>query len=184
MRATGLKIAELAAALAVAVAVAVPALAGPRPSASGAGLGLSNRVLIAAAQSSPVKRIDDLQTLCDGEVTVQAWLTALTRREAKSIAWTAGPCELTSTLNPLDAGGAYCAQATITLKHPKTRRDRPELEIYLENPRHGRPGAAYAFRSVFDPGDGPDYERERMVFDGQWRERFGDTAPRPCRDDR
>jgi hypothetical protein len=58
MRATGLKIAELAAAL--AVAVAVPALAGPRPSASGAGLGLSNRVLIAAAQSSPVKRIDDL----------------------------------------------------------------------------------------------------------------------------
>jgi hypothetical protein len=178
MSAPGLKIACLAAAL----ALAVPALAAPRPSASGTTHGLSNRVLIAAAKSSRLKQIDNLQVLCDGDTTVQAWLTALTRREAKSIAWTAGRCELTNSLNPLDAGGAYCAQATITLKHPKSRSDRPEIEIYLENPRHGRPGPAYAFRSMFDAGDGPDYERERMVFDGQWRERFADTPPRPCSD--
>lgn len=114
---------------------------------------------------------------------VSDWLTALTRRQAKSIAWTGGPCELVDTLNPLDAGGGDCVQASITLAHPKNRKDRPEIEVYLGDPRHGRPGPAFAFRSMFDTVDGPDYERERRAFDDQWRERFRDTAPR-CRDDR
>lgn len=35
----------------------------------------------------------------------------------------------------------------------------------------------------FDTVDGPDYERERRAFDGQWRERFADAPPRPGRDD-
>ena len=44
------------------------------------------------------------------------------------------------------------------------------------------PGPAFAFRSMFDTVDGPDYERERRAFD-QWRHRFPDTPPRPCQDD-
>ncbi|MEA2844828.1 MAG: hypothetical protein QOG78_109 [Rhodospirillaceae bacterium] len=38
-----------------------------------------------------------------------------------------------------------CAQATITLVHPKDRRDSPLIEIYFEKRVQGRPGAAHAF---------------------------------------
>jgi hypothetical protein len=169
--------------LAAAMAIASSTLAGTKPSATGTAHGFSNDALIAAARMSPLKLIDNLETHCDGDVTVSAWLTALTRRQAKSIAWTAGPCELVNTLNPLDAGGDYCVQAAITLEHPKNREDQPEVEIYLEDPQHGRPGPAYALRSMFDTVDGPDYERERKAFDDQWRERFADTPPRSCQDD-
>jgi hypothetical protein len=44
-----------------------------------------NAVLIAAAKTSPLKLVDNLATWCDGDVTVAAWLTALTRRQARSI---------------------------------------------------------------------------------------------------
>ncbi len=172
-----------AAVLIAALAVSSAALARPKPSATGTTHGFPNARLIAAAKASPLKLIDNLQDHCDGEIAVGAWLTDLTRREAKAVAWTGGPCELTNSLNPLDAGGSYCVQATITLKRPKNHQDRPEIEIYLENPRHGRPGAAYAFRSSFDSVDGPDYERERAAFDSQWRERFPHTAPASCQDD-
>jgi len=178
MRTHALRTAVLIAAL----AAAAPSLAAPRPSASGTTHGFPNTRLIAAAKASPLKLIDNLQDHCDGETPAGDWLADLTRREAKRVDWTAGRCALTNSLNPLDAGGSYCVQATITLKHPKNRQDRPEIEIYLENPRHGRPGAAYAFRSSFDSVDGPDYERERVAFDSQWRERFPHTPP-TCQDD-
>jgi len=167
--------------LAAALAVASPTLAAPKP--SGAAHRFPNAVLIAAAKTSPLKLIDNLAAWCDGDVTVAAWLTALTRRQARSIAWTAGDCELVNPQNPLDSGGGACVQATITLEHPKNRADKPEIEIYLDDPQHGRPGPAFAFRSMFDTVDGPDYERERRAFDDQWRQRFLDTPPRPCQDD-
>jgi hypothetical protein len=151
--------------------------------ASGTTRGVSNAALIAAAQGAPVRLIDNLEAFCDGDTAIGKWLAALTVREARDIAWTAGPCELVNRLNPLDAGGRYCVQATITLKHPSSRDDRPEVEIYLEDPKHGRPGAVYAFRSSFVTVDGPDYERAREDFESQWRERFPHTAPRPCQDD-
>ncbi len=82
----------------------------------------------------------------------------------------------------MDGGGDFCVQATITLKHPKHRKDRPEIEIYLNDPQHGRVDPAYAFRSMFDTVVGPDYERDRIAFDSQWRERFADTLSRLCQD--
>jgi hypothetical protein len=169
--------------LAAALAVASPTLAAAKPSPTVPAHRFPGAVLIAAAKTSPLKLVDNLATWCDGDVTVAAWLTALTRRQARSIAWTAGDCELVNTLNPLDSGGGVCVQATITLEHPKNRADTPEIEIYLDDPQQGRPGPAFAFRSMFDTVDGPDYERERRAFDDQWRQRFPDTRPRPCQDD-
>jgi len=169
--------------LAAALAVAPPTLAATKPPPTGGAHRFPNAVLIAAAKTSPLKLIDNLATWCDGDVTVAAWLTALTQLQARSIAWTAGDCELVNTQNPLDAGGGVCVQATITLAHPKDRADTPEIEIYLDDPQHDRPGPAFAFRSIFDTVDGPDYERERRAFDDQWRQRFPDTPPRPCEDD-
>ena len=170
--------------MAAILAVASPVLAAPKPSPAGAAHRFPSAVLIAAAKASPLKLVDNLATWCDGDLKVADWLTALTGRQARSVAWTAGPCELVVPFNPLDSGGgATCVQATITLVHPKDRADTPEIEIYLDDPQQGRPGPAFAFRSMFDTVDGPDYERERRVFDDQWRQRFPDTPPRPCQDD-
>jgi hypothetical protein len=144
--------------------------------------GVSKAAMIAAAKAAPLKLIDYLEDYCDGETTVGAWLTQLTAGETASISWTAGKCELVNDLNPLDGGGDYCVQANIRLKHPKNRADRPVIEIYLENPKHGRLGPAYAFRDTFDDGDGLDYERERRTFQIQWRDRFKDAPPAPCQD--
>jgi hypothetical protein len=168
--------------LAAALAVASPALAATKPSPTGGAHRFPKAVLIAAAKTSPLKLVDNGATWCDGDVTVAAWLTALTRRQARSIAWTAGACELVVPSNPLDSGGGVCVQATITLEYPKDRADTPEIEIYLDDPRQGRPGSAFAFRSMFDTVDGPDYERERRALDDQWRQRFPDTPPRGCQD--
>jgi hypothetical protein len=139
--------------------------------------------LIAAAKRAPLRMIDALETYCDGDTPIGVWLQRLTAREARRIAWSAGSCELVNSLNPNDAGGDYCAQATLILRHPKNRRDRPEIEIYLEDPKQGRPGAAYAFRAMFDSVDGPDYIRFRKDFEAEWRDRFKDTPPPPCSDD-
>ena len=139
--------------------------------------------LIAAAQRAPLRLIDALEVYCDADTPIGVWLQRFTAREARRIVWSAGSCELVNSLNPNDAGGDYCAQATLTLRLPKNRRDRPETEIYLEDPKHGRPGAAYAFRAMFDSVDGPDYIRFRKDFEAEWRDRFKDTPPPPCSDD-
>jgi|ERR1700682_4329830 len=78
-----------------------------------------------------------------------------------------------------------CAQATITLVHPKDRRDSPLIEIYFDKPVQGRPGAAHAFRSLMTTrDDGADYGRFRKDFDALWDERFppGSGAHR-CKDE-
>jgi len=144
---------------------------------------MPDALLIAAAKAAPLKQIDALETYCDGETSIDDWLKALTAGEAKRVAWTAGRCELVNNLNPLDEGGRYCAQATLTLKHPKNRRDRPEIEIYLEDPKDGKPGEVYAFRASFDGNDGPDYIRFRIDFESEWRDRFKGAPPPPCTDD-
>jgi hypothetical protein len=143
--------------------------------------GVPKAVLIAAAKAAPLKLIDD-EAYCDSDTLVAAWLKQLTAPETRRIAWTAGRCELVNRINPLDAGGSYCVQATLTLKHPKNHRDAPEIEIYLEDPKHGKPGAAYAFRAMFDSVDGPDYIRFRRDFESEWGARFKDTPPGPCDD--
>ncbi|MBV9994641.1 MAG: hypothetical protein JO127_05450 [Caulobacteraceae bacterium] len=145
---------------------------------------IASAALIAAAKAAPLKQIDYLETYCDGDVSVEAWLEALTAGARRSIAWSAGRCELVNELNPLDAGGDYCVQASVGLRRRLNRDDVPEIEIYLENPKHGRPGAVYAFRAVLETPDGdPDYIRARKDFEAGWRERFPGGAQPPCRDD-
>jgi hypothetical protein len=165
-----------AALAALSLLALAPGLAAAKPAY------MPDAMLIAAAKAAPLKQIDALETYCDGETSIGDWLKALTAGEARRIAWTAGRCGLVNDLNPNDAGGDYCAQATLTLNHPKNRRDRPEIEIYLEDPKGGKPGAVYAFRAMFDGAGGPDYIRFRMDFESEWRERFK-NAPPPCTDD-
>jgi hypothetical protein len=149
----------------------------------GTRLGIPKTTLIAAAKASPLKLIDALEVYCDTDTRVADWLKALTAREAKSIAWSAGKCELVNNLNPNDEGGRFCVQATVTLKRPKDKADLPEIEIYLEDPKGGKPGEAYAFRAMFDSNDGPDYIRFRKDFESEWRDRFKNTPPPSCTDD-
>jgi hypothetical protein len=133
----------------------------------------THATLIAAAQQAPVRDIDYGQDLCDGDMTVEAWLKSLVGDKARGITWTAGKCELVNMRNGIDAADwPYCVQATITLFHPIAKNDRPVIEIYLEKPDHGRPGKAYAFRSIMLAKDGGDYEREREGFAGDWASRF------------
>ena len=145
--------------------------------------GVSRAAMIEAVKTSALKPIDYNEDYCDGDTTIGAWLTQLTSTEAKSIDWSAGKCELVNNLNPLDAGGSYCVQATIRLKHPTSKHDTPELEFYLEDPKSGKNGEVYAFRDMFVIEGGADYERERHIFQQQWRDRFKDAPPPPCEDD-
>jgi hypothetical protein len=145
--------------------------------------GVAKAALIAAAKAAPLRLIDALEIYCDGETPIGAWLKALTASEVRSIAWSAGRCELVNKLNPLDEGGGDCAQATLTLKRPKDRRDHPEIEIYLDDAEGGKPGEAFAFRAMFDSNDGPDYIRFRKDFETEWRDRFKDAPAPPCTDE-
>jgi hypothetical protein len=135
--------------------------------------GVANTVLVAAAKATPLKLIDYNQALCRDHRTVQAWLKELTAGDARVIVWTGGRCELSNTLNPMDAGSDWCAQATILLKHPKARGDKPMVEIYFDKPSHGRPSPAYAFRAVtVDDG----LIRFRQDFESAWLARFPANA--------
>src|SRR5690348_5681650 len=98
--------------------------------------GVANAALAAKARITPVKAVDYDDDRCD-ERTVEQWLKAITGPQARAITWTGGPCELTGP--GIDYGSDWCAQATITLVHPKDRNDRPMIEIYFERPAHGRP---------------------------------------------
>jgi hypothetical protein len=138
------------------------------------GARISNSALESAGRHATLKIIDYGQDHCDGGLTADAWLKALAGVQARAIRWKGGKCELVGSPNPIDAASwPYCAQATITLVHPKAEKDRPFIEIYLEKPVHGRPGAAYAFRSMMmTRDDGPDLERFRKDFESEWDERF------------
>ena len=161
---------------------ATPLAAAAEPTQS-----VSNAALANAGRQATLKMIDYGGKYCDGAAAVEAWLKALLGTEARSITWSGGKCVLVNDMRPgIDASSwPYCAQATITLVHPKDRGDSPLIEIYLEKPIHGRPGAAYAFRSLMvTRDDGPDYGRFRKDFEAQWDERFppGSGAHR-CKDE-
>ena len=131
--------------------------------------GVADAVLVAAAKATPLKLIDYDQVLCRNDRTVEAWLKELTAGEARSIVWTGGACELNDPNNPIDSGSDWCAEATIHLKHPRSRNDQPVIEIYFDTPKHGRPSPAYAFRGVIDD---EGLVRFRGDFEGAWLERF------------
>ena len=170
--------------IALALSAALPAMASAAAKPSGATFkGVSRAAMLAAAKTAPLKLIDALETYCDSDTPISDWLTQLTAGEVRSIVWSTGACNLTNTQNPLDAGGEYCVDATIRLKHPKAHDDTPLVEIYLDDPKHGRPGPAYAFRDVFLSADGMDYERDRHAFQDEWRERFKDAPAAPCTDE-
>jgi hypothetical protein len=146
---------------------------------------ISGVALVTAGKQAAVKLIDYGEDRCDGDVTVEAWLTALVGKEARSIAWIGGKCVLVNDMRPgIDASSwPYCAQATITLVRPKNRKDTPIVEIYFEKPEQGRPGKAYAFRGSMESRDyGPEYIRFRRDFEAMWEERFP-SAKRPCKDE-
>jgi hypothetical protein len=134
--------------------------------------GVADAALIAAARATPLKLIDYDQVLCRNDRTIAAWLKDLTAGEARAIVWTGGGCELVDQ-NPIDSGSDWCAQATILLKHPKDRDDKPIVEIYFDKPSHGRPSPAYAFRAM--TGDA-GLERSRQDFETDWLARFPANA--------
>jgi hypothetical protein len=128
---------------------------------------------IAAAKAARLEDFGAYDGTCGSDCTVGTWLTRLTAPEARSLRWTTGRCRLTNVLNPLDAGtGAHCVQAVIDLRRPRTRADRPEIEVYLEKAKGGRPGKAYAFRGLMISADGPDYTRFPQDFASDWTSRF------------
>ena len=165
--------------LALLALAAAPAIAKGR---SGYTAGVANSALVSAAKATPLKRIDYGEDYCRNDRTVAQWLDELTAGDARKIVWTGGPCQLVDTINPIDSGSAWCAQATIVLKHPRDRHDRPMVEIFFDKPTHGRPGPAYAFRGFID-GDG--LLRFRNDFENSWLERFpANTRTIVCPDDR
>ncbi len=135
--------------------------------------GVANGALVAAAKATPLKLIDYDQELCRNGRTVAEWLAELTAGDARRIEWSGGPCQLTDTFNGLDGGSQWCAQASIVLKHPKDRHDRPMIEIYFDTPHKGRPSPAYAFRAI-TPESG--LLRFRADFEQDWLERFPANA--------
>ena len=170
-----------------AIPILVLIFATPLAAAAEPVQSISNAALANAGRQATLKMIDYGSTYCDGASTVEAWLKALVGPQARSITWSGGQCVLVNDMRPgIDASSwPYCAQATITLVHPKDRGDRPLVEIYLEKPSHGRPGAAYAFRSLMmTRDDGDDYGRFRKDFEALWDERFppGPGAQR-CKDE-
>jgi hypothetical protein len=158
-----------------AIPTLVLVFAAPLAAAAEPAQSVSNAALANAGRQATLKMIDYGTDYCDGASTVEAWLKALVGTEARSITWSGGQCVLVNDMHPgIDASSwPYCAQATITLVHPKDRDDSPLIEIYFEKPVQGRPGAAYAFRSLMTTrDDGPDYGRFRKDFEALWDERF------------
>jgi len=140
--------------------------AGPQ---GGTTHGVSNAALAAAARATPVAAIDYDLKRCDAR-TVEQWLKALVGRRARAIVWTGGPC---SVVGPgIDVGSRWCADATITLAHPRNKADQPMIEVFFEKPVAGKPGAAYAFRGVMQAADGEDVSRFRDGFEADWTSRF------------
>ncbi len=168
--------------LALAVLVPAAAAVGEQPTSTRP----SGTALIATARHAKLEAIDYGQQHCDRDTTVDAWLKSLTAATARAITWHGGQCQLVNTMRPgIDASSwPWCAQATIALVHPRDRHDMPMIEIYMEKPVHGRPGAVYAFRGIMMTRDGPDYVRFRQDFEAEWRERFPpDPDAAICTDD-
>ena len=148
---------------------------------------VSKAALATAGRQATLDQIDYGSHYCDGATTVEEWLKALVDKQARGISWSGGQCVLVTNMRPgFDASSwPYCAQATVTLVHPKDNNDTPIIEIYFEKPDHGRPGVAYAFRgTMMSRDDGPDYIRFRKEFQAAWDECFppGPATTR-CKDE-
>ena len=161
---------------------AASAVAKAPPAKGAMTKGVANAALAAAARTTPVGAIDYDEDRCDKR-TVEAWLKALTGTNARAITWTGGPCEIVGP--GIDQGSDWCAQATVTLAHPKNRRDTATIEVFFEAPKHGRPGRAYAFRGEMEAADGQDMSRDRKAFEADWTSRFPapDGAIKDCAED-
>lgn len=131
--------------------------------------GVPAALLAEAAKSTPLRSIDYDEDHCDDR-TVDQWLRALTGPNARSITWQGGPCQIVGM--GIDSGSDWCAQATVTLAHPKARDDKAVIEIFFDKPVHGRPGKAYAFRGMMLTPDGQDMTRFRKDFEAEWLSRF------------
>lgn len=134
--------------------------------------------LAAAARAARLAEIDPFGTGY-GEETIGSWLGALTRGEARSIAWSGGRCRLVRREVARDAGGAgaRCGHATIRLKRPKDRSDVPLVEVYFDGPQAGARAVPYAFRGLVRLSDGESYTRFTREFEAAWRERFPPRDP-------
>ena len=155
--------------IAFGLAVLALGVASSAMAAGGMTKGVSNAALASAARTTPVANIDYDLKRCD-ERTVEQWLKALVGRQARAITWTGGPC---SIVGPgIDVGSHWCADATITLRHPRNKADQPMIEVFFERPVAGKPGVAYAFRGAMQAADGQDMSRFRDGFEADWTSRF------------
>ncbi len=144
--------------------------------------GVSPAAMIAAGKNARLADIDYGEKHCDGDLRVEDWLKQLTGRNAKRIMWVGGKCEIVGIGPGIDAQShPWCARAEIELARPQGRNDVMLAEIFLERPRNGKPGPAYAFRGIVMTKDGPDMVRRHTEFAAGWRERFPD-APSGCED--
>jgi hypothetical protein len=143
---------------------------------------IQHEALAMAARKTILKEIDYLEEKCANDRSVEQWLQDLTGNEARSIRWSGGACQLIGP-GPLDTGSHWCGQATVILKHPKNKDDKPMIEIFFEKPVKGHPGKAYAFRGSMLAADGLNYSRFRWDFEWDWRSRFPTSGivPEACK---
>jgi hypothetical protein len=151
-------------------AAATHASAAPKKPVRKARQAVPASALIAAAKSAMLSQIDYGRELCGPDRPVEAWLADVIGDTAERVTWRGGSCKLVDELNPLDAGGEFCAGATIV---PKGHPDEPaEIEVYFEKPAGGKPGKPYAFRGVNYDVDGLDYKRFFPDFEYGYRQRY------------
>lgn len=104
----------------------LPAEARPSRQVSGAAL-------VAAAKQATLKMIDYGEDHCDGGLTVDAWLTALVGKEARSIAWAGGKCVLVNDMQGRP-GKAYAFRGVMETRDggPDYVRFRRDFEAVWE----------------------------------------------------
>ena len=141
--------------------------------------------LAEAGRTARLEAIDYGEKFCDADLRVEDWLKQLTGKDAKRIVWSGGACQIVGIGPGIDAQShPWCAHAEIQLSRPRKRDDVPIIEVFLERPRQGKPGPAYAFRGIMMTVDGPDMIRFRRDFASAWRERFPKPAgTKDCHDD-
>jgi len=146
-------------------------------SAASAAREIAPEVLIAAAKRATLSQIDYTRSDCHDDRSVEAWLTSVAGKSARSIKWAGGACELVNKDNPIDAGTGWCARAEIA---PKRGGDSAKIEVFFEAPKQGRPGAPFAFRAIVKAKDGWDYMRDTSAFAANWREAYAPEEPPPA----
>jgi hypothetical protein len=127
---------------------------------------VSAKDLVAAAKTATISQVDYTQKDCNDDRSVEVWLKEVVGTTAKSIRWNGGKCVLAIKERTRDAGTDWCAHAVITPKRGKPAT----IEIYFEEPKNGKLGEPFAFRSSVDTKQGWDYSRETWAFEINWKE--------------